>query len=344
MLYIQQTRCISPQQSFGDADLATLRASAGRQLLVMEPNYPGVSPGALRRMGKAGRIGMGTAMSILENGATANGIIIGTANGGMEESIRFIKQIVEYNEDMLAPGSFVQSTANATAAQLAMLKKNHGYNITHVHRALAFENSLVDAGMLLKENPGNAYLVGGVDEIASYNFRIECAAGWYKDDNISNADLYNTDTPGSIAGEGAAMFLVSDQKENAIARLVALTTIHSKDIAVIHDRLKHFIQQSVPAGEKIDLFLSGENGDNRYTPLFTSLETLIDEEIAIARFKHICGEYPTASAFALWLACNPALIPAHAIKRAGVRKEYKRILIANSHHGNQHSFMLVEVL
>src|SRR5476651_571210 len=204
MFFIHQTSCISPQETFSDVKVDLLHPSVDHKLLVIEPAYAGVAVGALRRMGKASRIGMGTAMQLLQNGPTPDGLIIGTANGGMEESIRFLKQIIEYNEDMLAPGSFVQSTANAIASQLGMLTKNNGYNITHVHKGLAFENAVIDTGMLLTENPLNTYLLGGVDEIASYNYNIELAAGWYKKENPGNQNLYSTNSPGSIAGEGAA--------------------------------------------------------------------------------------------------------------------------------------------
>ena len=62
----------------------------------------------------------------------------------MEDCIKFLNQIVEYKEGLLTPANFVQSTSNAAAAQIALVTKNHQYNITHVHRGLAFENALMD--------------------------------------------------------------------------------------------------------------------------------------------------------------------------------------------------------
>ncbi|MEO7531066.1 MAG: beta-ketoacyl synthase chain length factor [Sediminibacterium sp.] len=347
MFYIHQTKCISPQESFSAMEMTSLHESIDNKLTVIEPAYTGVATGLLRRMGKAGRIGMGAAMPLLQQGVIPNGIIIGTANGGMEESIRFLKQIIEYNEDMLAPGSFVQSTANAIASQLGILTQNKGYNITHVHKALAFENAIIDATMLLKENPANTYLLGGVDEIASYNFNIEFTAGWYKKEKTTNKDLYNTNTAGSMAGEGAAMFMVSNEKENALAELKSLTVLHSGDSKTIKNQLKDFIQTKIPAGEKIDLFLTGENGDNRYTALFSACDSLMDNDTTIARYKHMCGEYPTAAAFALWLSAVLPInqtLPAHMVKRQGNNKEIRNVLIYNFHQGAQHSFMFLSKL
>ncbi len=87
------------------------------------------------------------------------------------------------------PANFVQSTSNAAAAQIALVTKNHNYNITHVHRGLAFENALMDAVMLLKENPDAGYLLGCTDEISAYNYNIDRLAGWFRDEPVLNTEL-----------------------------------------------------------------------------------------------------------------------------------------------------------
>jgi hypothetical protein len=50
-------------------------------------------------------------------------MIIATANGGMEDCVKFLNQIIEYNEGLLTPANFVQSTSNAAAARLRSLQK-----------------------------------------------------------------------------------------------------------------------------------------------------------------------------------------------------------------------------
>ena len=99
----------------------------------------------LRRMGKAVRIGVGAALPLLDGSSNPDGILIGSANGGMEDCIKFLNQVMEYDEGRLTPTNFVQSTPNAIAAQIGLATLNKGYNITHVHRGLAFENALLDA-------------------------------------------------------------------------------------------------------------------------------------------------------------------------------------------------------
>ncbi|HTQ28222.1 MAG TPA: hypothetical protein VMI35_08845, partial [Puia sp.] len=62
MLYIHQTSCISPQQTFEPIDIDTLRLSAENLLRAKEPVYHHVPPAQLRRMGKAVKLSVEAAM------------------------------------------------------------------------------------------------------------------------------------------------------------------------------------------------------------------------------------------------------------------------------------------
>jgi len=342
MFYIHHISCISPQQTFSEIDIEKTHAPVENKLLVVEPSYDGIPLGILRRMGKAVRVGVGAALPIVKH--KPDGIIIGTANGGMEDCIKFLNQIIEYDEGMLTPTNFVQSTANAVAGQIGLLTSNKGYNCTHVHRGLAFENAMIDVDMLLNENPANKYLLGGVDEISTYNYNIEFLGGWYKKEKISGKDLYESNSPGTIAGEGAAMFLANKTQSNADAQLQAVRILHSENENLIAEEMKKFIQQNIPAEEKIDLFLSGENGDNRLLKYYTACENVIDKDAAVARFKHITGEFTSVSAIAVWLACyiiKQQSIPDRLLKYKSEKKEFRNILIYNNYKGIQHSFILL---
>jgi hypothetical protein len=355
MLYIHRTTCISPQQTFPemDIDLSRLYRSEDNKLKAREPSYEAIPAGQLRRMGKTVRLGIGAAFPLLREAATPpSGILVGTANAGMEESIQFMKEIIDHEEGILSPGSFVRSTPNTIAAQLGLLSHNKAYNITHVQGGLAFENALIDAAMLVNEHPGSTFLVGAADEIGTHNYNIDRLQGWFKTEAISNEELYTVDSPGSLAGEGAAMFLVSDREENALAKLEAIAMMHSEEQAVAEDRLSSFLDQHLGSGEKIDLLMSGENGDSRCLHFFSACEKVLGKWVsrtartppAVVRFKHMCGEYPTASAFALWLGCRimrDQVVPAHMIKNPTTVTGFERVLIYNNYKGLQHSFMLI---
>ncbi len=347
MAYFHLPVCLSPQNSFPEVDLTNIRESKNNLLEVIEPPFPGIPPAARRRMGKSVRMAVGAALPILEKFSQPDGIVIATANGGMEDCIKFLNQIIEYKEGLLTPANFVQSTSNAGAAQIALVTKNHNYNITHVHRGLAFENALIDVMMLLKENNDAGYLLGSTDEISAYNYNIDRLDGWFRDEPILNTKLFESAVKGTIAGEGAFMVWMNNKEEDAIAELIAVKTIHSIDPNIVKKTQEKFLSENFMSGEWPDLLLSGENGDERLLPYYNIVESFMDKSVSVARFKHFCGEYCTASSFACWLSMQileTGEIPHLLIKKRGDTKNVRKILIYNNYRGAQHSFILVSTV
>lgn len=342
-MYIHQHTCISAQETFGNINPDILHAPVDNKLFAREPRYDGIPAGTLRRMGKAVRMGIGAAIPIVKNHPDIDGIILGTANGGMEDCIKFLNQIIDYDEGMLTPGNFVQSTPNAIAAQLGLMTANKGYNITHVHRGLSFENALLDAMLMLNTHPAASYIVGAVDEISTYNYNIDYLAGWYKNSFQPGVSLYDTHTPGSIAGEGAAMFLMNNQAQGAIAELKALQTLHTRDEQEVKTFLEAFIKKHLGSPADIEVLITGENGDSRLQKYYDSAASLFGNQTGMVRYKHFTGEFPTSSALALWLTCTMQEMPAgHFIKTGAIKPGAQTFLIYNSYKETQHSCMLVQ--
>lgn len=340
MMYFHKSSCISPQHTFGETDFLTIYKSENNWLTMREPNYLDIPNGLLRRMGKAVRVGVGAAMPLLKAPNAVNGIIIGTANGGMEDCVKFLNQIITYNEGTLTPTNFVQSTTNAIAGQIGLLTKNTGYNATHVHRGLAFENALLDAYFQLREHTDQTLLVGGLDEISEYNYNIDFQAGWYKKEPTANTELLASNTPGSLAGEGAAFFTASAQPGGAVAKLESVKTMHCSE----PETVKYWLQKMAKR-YAVDLVFLGENGDVRLADFYKNARDIFAATPALP-YKHLCGEYPTSSAFALWLAiqtleqrCTLPFMGSSMLKSAA-----KTILIYNTYHQEQHSVMVVSAV
>lgn len=344
MLYIHQSNCISPQRTFAPVNIGELLPPVNNQYRVIEPGNLPVPGNMLRRVGRGVRMSILAALPLLNDNAKPQAIIVGTANAGMQESGKFLDQIIEYDEDTLSPASFVQSTSNSIASQISMMTGLHCYANTHVHGGLAFENAILDAAMMAKEHPGKAILLGGIDEITDYNYAIDKLAGWYKEHTINPTDFY-TPTAGTIAGEGAAFFNVSSTAAGAKARLTAIEMLNTTDESLVERRLTALIQKHL-SGNRPSLLLSGENGDVRSLKFYETCEKAIGEDVPTARFKHLCGEYPTASAFTLWLATalisGETVAPSHLMKRGILTTKPARILIYNCYKNYQHSFMLLE--
>ena len=139
--------CISPQEtinaSFFESQIKTFN---GDKIVSVEPNYKGVIPSKLlRRMSCLVRMTVGISLPLLNKYDDLNGIIFSSYNSGMDRSMRFLEQIVDYNEGTLTPTDFVQSTANCVAGTLGLMGKITGYNNTHVNQGLTFESALLDA-------------------------------------------------------------------------------------------------------------------------------------------------------------------------------------------------------
>ena len=341
MFYIHQSSCISAQKSFSDSSETLLTESVNNKLYASDANYDIIPPNTLRRLGKAVKMGIATGMRIIAQ-QPVDGIVIGTANGGLEDCIKFLNQIIEFEEGRLTPTNFVQSTTNAIAGQLGIMTVNKGYNITHVHRGLAFENALIDTEMLLRENPERSYLIGGVDEISEYNYTIDTLAGCYKKEDVSNKNLLTTASSGSMAGEGAAMFLVNNLKENAQASIRAIKTLHATDLNSVEQTISDFIQAHVTGKEKIDLVLSGKNGDARLDPYYEKCLSLLPENTPVGYYKQLTGEFSTAAAVGLWIAVT--LLSTNRLNTLLEIPEPlqpKNILLYNTCRGNQHSLILI---
>lgn len=339
MLYLHHPICISAQQTFPTVELEEIREINDNRFYVQPFSSEGIPNAVLRRMGKAVKIGVSSALPIFKKNENLDGIIIGTSNGGMEDCVKFLNQIMDYEEGVLTPTNFVQSTTNAIASQLGFFSANKGYNITHVLRGLSFENALLDAIMRLTEYPKHQYLLGGIEEISDYNNNIDFLANWFKKESCSNLDLYASETNGSLAGEGAAMFIANLKKEGALARVQKVYTLHTKNEKEVGE-----LFSEIQKNHSFDCLLSGENGDSRINSFYNEVEQLLPENKGIIRYKHLCGEYQTSTSFALFL-CSQFLsgvsIPSHCIKKSGSIRQPKSILIYNSYHGFQHSFILV---
>jgi 3-oxoacyl-[acyl-carrier-protein] synthase II len=306
-LYIRSASAISPQQTFGDVPfLAETIIYDTPRLAAIEPDYkPFLDPKLSRRMSRVIKMGVAAAKDCLQQAGVAlpDAIITGTAYGCVEDTNVFLTRIIEQEEEMLPPTAFIQSTHNTVAAQIALMLQCHAYNNTFVHKSFSFESALMDAAMLFAENEASTILVGGIDEVTDANYIIFSRFDTYKKGDFTNTDLYTVNTPGTIAGEGAAFFVLSNEAStNDIACLDAFQTFY-KPINIEQDILSFLFANAVTLAE-IDLIISGKNGDMVTDAPLDQLEKGLFRHNQITHYKHLCGEYPTSSSFALWMAAN----------------------------------------
>lgn len=267
-------------------------------------------------------------------------IIAGTAYGCLADTESFLTKMVENKEELLTPTAFIQSTHNTVAAQIALMIKCHNYNNTFVHRGFSFENALLDAMSLMLDNEASTVLVGGVDEITNISHEILSRFGLYKKGAVSNLGLFDPASKGTIDGEGAAFFLLSTEASgDDYAKLDALHTFYKPaGAADVKRNIENFLSSQSITISDVDLVIQGRNGDRRNDLVYNDLGQSLFAPVNRIDYKHLCGEYPTSSAFALWLAANilkTGKIPSSVLENP------KKILFYNHYQNIHHSLYLL---
>ena len=307
--FINSHSCISHYTTINEDFFfeETLVTPSSNFLFVTPPVYKDFIPAnTIRRTSHILKMGISAGLMCLKNGGDehTDAIIVGTAMGCFEDTDKFLRSIDENNERMLTPTSFIQSTHNTVAGQLALLVKCHGYNFTYVHQNLSFEYALLDALLMLKEGEAKTILVGGVDELIPPLCELFERAGHIKKTEDLSIPFWQSTSKGFVAGEGACFFNISVQKsENSIAKINGVKTIQK--ITTAKELLGHselFLNELGLTREDISLVLSGLNGNSQTDKHLTEFGAKLN--LPLAYFKHLCGEYFTASGFALWFACK----------------------------------------
>jgi len=362
-IYIRSAACISPQNTFGPPDAArderppgessSAPAPAhwpfpdsspveyiGSRLKCIEPDYkPLLDPKLLRRMSRIIRMGAAAGLACLREAAVKepDAIVTGTAYGCLEDTGLFLTGLIERKEEMLQPAPFIQSTHNTVGAQIALMLQCTRYNNTFVHRGFSFENALLDALMLLQDGEAATVLTGGVDETTDISHELLTRFGLYRRRPVSNLDLFTGRVKGTIAGEGTAFFLLACQpSDHDYARLDGISTLYKPEsIADIEQHIQTFLGAHAVDPDTIDMVITGHNGDSRSDDIYRQLASgsnpvsVLFRDRPVIPYKHLCGEYPTSTAFALWMA-------AQRIRSGG-----GRILIYNHYLGLHHSLLLL---
>lgn len=348
-MYIRATGNISPQKTVGHQPLAEAVAYTGNRLTCIEPDYKKfIDPKQIRRMSRIIRMGVAAAMECLQeaNVKVPDAIVTGTAYGCLEDTNSFLSKMVEFKEELLTPTSFIQSTHNTIGAQIGLMLQCNNYNNAFVHRGFSFESALLDGLMLLKEKDAANVLVGAIDEITNTSHAILTRLGLYKQGEVSNLDIYKTKTKGTIAGEGATFFLLAAEPSAAdYAKLDGLHTFYKPDgITKIEKQINSFLEKLGVSINDIDLIITGKNGDAAGDEVYESLSKTVFDGRASINYKYLCGEYPTAAAFAMWLAATivrSGKVPAAIEYYRSAGKKIKRVLIYNHYQGIHHSLSLL---
>ncbi|MEW5674705.1 beta-ketoacyl synthase N-terminal-like domain-containing protein [Flavobacterium enshiense] len=317
-------------------------------LYAQQPSYKELIPPAMiRRMAKGVKMGIYASTQALNEAAVQNpeAIITGTGMGCVEDSEKFLKAILDNNEEFLTPTSFIQSTHNTVGAQIALGLQCKSYNFTYVNGAVSFESALMDAKMQLENEEIHSALVGGIDETAQHTIDLYKLKNIIKKEEAKPYAILNSNSEGVVFSEGASFFTLEDTpKATSYAKVadVVIKNIMASD--EVSGFISEFLKENQLTADAIDALVLGNNGDIAFDHYYDAAAALFPQTPQVY-YKHLSGEYNTASGFGLWIAANclkkqeiPALIKMNDYTKTTLNA----VLLYNQYQGKDHSLILLQ--
>jgi 3-oxoacyl-(acyl-carrier-protein) synthase len=185
--------------------------------------------------------------------------------------------------------------------------------------------------LLMQNNEAKTVMVGGVDEITSYYVEAMKIAGNLKEDVEA---VENAQSKGVILGEGATFVLASaDSSEKNKATIKEVKTFfRPKNATFLEAQIQEILQRNDLSIQEIDYVLLGNSGDVEKDTKLRELKDSIFSETEKVYFKNVCGEYHTATGFALQQAVD--IISSCQEKKCNV-------LIINHYQDTNYSILLI---
>lgn len=345
--YIKSIVCISPQDTFLKGLPNKVQKYDTMLQTILPDFFDYFDPIDLRRMNKVHRAGSVCAVEALKAAKLqkSDAIILGSGLGSVMDTERFLNNMITNNETLLTPTAFINSTHNTLTSQIALTTKCQGYNMVYVHKTISFELALADAILTIDENGSGNILVGGGDELTQQNYELKEHIDAWKKPPCTNDDVINSITPGSVPGEGFAFSVISDDATDALAELIDASYLYFPDhMGQLTEFAKDIFERNNMTFDDVDVVLCGINGDKENDQLYFDFLESNFPKSTLAYYKNLCGEYDTASSFALWMATqifSSEKVPEYAII-SDKKREAKNILIYNHDNNKNHSFILVQ--
>ncbi|WP_426475316.1 beta-ketoacyl synthase N-terminal-like domain-containing protein [Chryseobacterium balustinum] len=348
-VYINSAACISIQDTLNENFSQNLKTENSVQIVrAIEPNYREfIPPAASRRMSKTVKMSsVASKYALKEAGIEKpDAIIVGTGMGCSQDSEKFLKNVLENNEEFLTPTFFIQSTHNTVAGQIALGLQCHGYNFTYVNTSSSLEFSMLDAQLQINDGEADNVLVGSTDEQTDRTMELYKLNSTIKKEENLPVDYLNSKTEGVIWGEGASFFVLGkDKAENSYAQLKDIQLSNRLDLEETQKFIEDFLAKNNLITQDIDVVILGFSGDAKSDVYYTKAMHLFSSS-ALLYYKHLSGEYNTASGFSTFMACHilknqeiPEVMMTNDLKK----KEIKNILLYNHLGGNDHSLVLLE--
>ena len=321
-------------------------------------------PGQIKRMGRGQAMAIAAVQRAIDNcpappargGETA--VSVGTAWAEEGDEITFLETLIKFGEKGAKPAFFVNSVKNALASQLALTFGFQGENQTFTHDALSFESALWQGARLVRAGRARHAVVCGVEALVEFQEIHGHLLGWYGTDPAPLAPLSaekRAAGQGTLPGEGAAAFALTAPGTVAapLARLVGVRArgpLQRAPVLTAKGELA-FVEQTLrDAGTRLDsvgLVLVGANGDPALDEIYTEVARGLRawaEGLAVGVYRHLTGDFATASALGFELAVRAVAsraVPSEVRVVEGAPRSIDRALLYHVTSAGYHSAMIV---
>ncbi len=341
--------CISAQDTFETVFLESVEINTNENIVyAKQPSYKEIiPPAAARRMAKGVKMSLAASSKALHEAKIIipGAIITGTGMGCIEDSEKFLKALLDNNEEYLTPTNFIQSTHNTVGGQVALGLGCNGYNFTYVNGAVSFESALLDAKLQIENDEEDSILVGAADETSSHTMELYQLINIIKKESDIPYSILESNSSGVVFGEGATFFALENTlKNNSYAVVEAVQIQNELQITEVADFISDFLKSNHLTSNDVDVIVLGNNGDIDFDRYYTPLSSSLFNKIPQVFYKHLCGEYGTASAFGLWIAASiiknqviPICIKMNSIETVA----FSKVLVYNQFKGKDHSLVLL---
>ncbi|MGG7470968.1 beta-ketoacyl synthase N-terminal-like domain-containing protein [Chryseobacterium arthrosphaerae] len=348
-VYINSASCISVQDTLNENILQNLSPETSVQIIkAIEPNYKEfIPPAMIRRMSKTVKMSSVASHNALKEAGIEkpDAIIVGTGMGCSQDSEKFLKNVIDNHEEFLTPTFFIQSTHNTVAGQIALGLQCHAYNFTYVNTSSSLEFSFLDAKLQINDGEAGNVLVGSTDEQTDRTMELYQLNNTIKKEENLPVNYLNSDTKGVIWGEGASFFVVGKEKtESSYAKLKDIKITNQLDLNETPGFIQDFLTQNNLSAQDIDAVILGFSGDADSDVYYKKATDLFSDS-SLLYYKHLSGEFNTASGFSTFMACHilkEQHIPEVMMINTEKKEEVKNILLYNHLAGHDHSLVLLE--
>jgi len=345
--YIQSAAHVSIQEPIGDNWFEHPIVPTTPYNESIEPDFKEyLAPMVARRMCKLLKRAVVTAVNALGEHKLPDAIITGTGLGCIDNTEKFLRSMIDNDEEFLQPTYFMQSTHNTISSQIALHLKCHGYNCTYSHRGTSFDSSLLDAFVQMQLGDIHSALVGGHDEMTPAYFEMLGKIGYWKSEDVSEANLRSANSRGSLSGSSSVNMLLSDQKEaQTLCAIEGMEMLYEPTSEEMSTAIERLLNKAGITMDDLSAVVSSLSGDQQNDAI---CHAFLDQHCTgkpVIWYKHLFGESFCSSAFGIYVGATilqKQQIPLHLLyKNSENVVPPKYILVHNHFQNKDHSLTLL---